>query len=227
MVAGSVVAGEQIAGRRCEDRSGRRVRGSRPDQACQGERPEMLVLRDEIAGLAASIHAAEAELVAKLAEFDAGEGWVGSGVRSLGHWLTLTCGFTTTEARTRADMAVRRGTEELPELFGAFETGAFSVGALRCAEKVATSANDAEVTRVALTATAPQASRTYAAFRRAVSSQRRREEDRANRDRSSGDRCEGDEPLSPGADDLDASNRGDPDTWMRMWWDEYQYLRIG
>lgn len=128
-------------------------------------------------------------------------------------------------------MAARRGLEELPELFGAFETGAFSVGALRCAEKVATSANDAEVTRVALAATAPQASRTYAAFRKAVSAERRREEDRAKRDRSNGDRCDGDrcdgdEPLSPGADDLDASNRGDPDTWMRMWWDEYQYLRI-
>ncbi|MCZ7628146.1 MAG: hypothetical protein M5U19_03210 [Microthrixaceae bacterium] len=140
-----------------------------------------MACRDEILELAASIHAAEAELVAKLAEFDAGEGWVGSGVRSLGHWLTLTCGFTVTEARMRADLATRRA--ELPLLFEAFGSGAFSVGALRCAEKVATPANDAEVTRVALVATAPQASRSYAAFRKAVCAERRHDEHLARRDR--------------------------------------------
>lgn len=217
--------GERNVGWRCDPRGGSGVRGSRPDQACQGERPEMVACRDEILGLAASIHAAEAELIAKIAEFDAGEGWAGSGVRSMAHWLTLTCGFTATEARVRADASKRAG--ELPALFGAFGTGAFSVGALWCAQKVATCTNDAEVTRVALVATAPQASRTYAAFRKAVSAEHRREERLAERDRSEAtDDSGAQQQLSPGADDLDSSDRGDPDTWMRMWWDEYQYLRI-
>lgn len=195
----------------------------------------MLACRDEILELAASIHAAEAELVAKLAEFDAGEGWVGSGVSSLSHWLTLTCGFTATEARARADLAARRG--ELPRLFAAFDSGSFSLGALKCAAKVATPANDAEVTRVALVATAPQASRTYAAFRTAVCAERRREDDLAQRDRQDGggsgiggsegvDHSSSDEWLSPGADDVESSVPGDPDTWLRTWWDEYRYLRV-
>lgn len=211
---------------RHQNPGGHRGRGhrSRPDEACQGETPEMLACRDEILALVASIHAAEAELTARLAEFDRGEGWVGSGIRSLAHWLTVTCGFTTSEARTRAEASARR--DELPTLFGAFDSGAFSLGALHCAQKVATPGNESEVTRVAVSATAPQAARTYAAFRKAVSAERRREDDLEERHHGCDDGHGAGEALSPGADDPDASNAGDPATWLRTWWDDYQYLRV-
>ncbi len=181
----------------------------------------MVACAEEIRLLAASIHGAEARLAQCLAEFAAGEGWVGSGIRSLAHWLTLQCGFTASEARQRCDLAAR--SRELPRLFEAFGSGAFSVGSAQCAQRVATPANDAEVTRVALTATSPQAARTYAAFRNAVAAERRHGERGAD---GNGGAAVEDEPLSPGADDPASSNDGDVDTWLRMWWDEYQYLRI-
>ena len=43
---------------------------------------------DEIASLAAHIHAAQYQLLALLADFDEREGWSGSGFRSCAHWLT-------------------------------------------------------------------------------------------------------------------------------------------
>ncbi len=169
-------------------------------------------LRSQICSLASSIHAAEAELVELLVRLDDADGWTGAGIRSLAHWLTLTCGFTTTEANQRARLTHRHG--ELPALFAAFDAGALSVGATHAAQRVATPDNDVDITDIATRATAPQAATTFAAYAHADADQDL-------------DRPADPPPAEPGADDPDASDPTDPDLWLRTWWETNgQHLRL-
>ena len=152
-------------------RAGRsaRLRG----ESAAGSGPEVRALGERIVGLAASIHAAEAELVGLLAEFDEGDGWCGCGFRSLEHWLSVQAGFTLAEGKVRARLADR--SVELPVLMEALGAGSLSVGAARAASRVGTPLNDAEVTEVALMATAQQAARTFSAYERAEEYERSRQ----------------------------------------------------
>ena len=54
---------------------------------------EMDRLGDEIAELAAHIHAATYRLLTLLVEFEAGDGWGGGGFRSCAHWLSWRTGI--------------------------------------------------------------------------------------------------------------------------------------
>ncbi|MFV0318136.1 MAG: hypothetical protein ACK5O2_14390 [Microthrixaceae bacterium] len=111
-------------------------------------------------------------------------------------------------------MAQRR--HELPVLTGHFEEGRFSLGAMRCAERVATVDNEAEVAEVAIVATSPQASRTYAAFRAAAGERtRRRESHNSSADDPVGDQrsnaMDPEEPVERGG-----PAEGDPGVWLRI-----------
>ena len=184
------------------------------------ESPGMSGLRSEIRELAASIHAAEAELNRKLVALDDGDGWCGAGIRSMAHWLTLTCGFTRSEARRRAELV--RCREEFPSLFGAFDEGRLSVGFTHCAQKVATPATDAEIARVSTTCTHTQAARTFASFRSTAEAI-----DEQSRKRfGSTEEAAGPEPQSPGADDPDGYDPIDRGVWFNSWWDDQEHLRV-
>ncbi len=179
--------------------------------------PEMRSLKERIQLLAASIHAAEAELNTLLLQLDDGDGWTGAGIRSMAHWLTLSCGFTGHEAEVRAQLVRRR--EELPQLFSAFDRGALSVGFMRSAQRVATPDNDAEVTCIATTTTAPQAGRTFGKFRSTSDAL-----DEAAANKSDPETTVA--PDTPGADDPDATDPLDPGLWLHTWWDDFERLRI-
>lgn len=179
--------------------------------------PEAMKLKERIQALAASIHAAESELVDMLTELDDCDGWRGLGMRSMSHWLTVRCGFTRHEANTHERLSGRR--EELPKLYSEFDRGALSVGFMGTAEQVATPENDAKIARIATTATAPQAAKTFASFRAA---EKRRSDRNLGKNTDDGVRP----PETPGADDVESVDPIDKGLWLQTWWDEHEHLRV-
>jgi hypothetical protein len=179
---------------------------------------EIVALKERITSLAASIHAAEAEMSALVADLHQREGWTGWGIRSLAHWLTVNCGLTVAEAAARAEIAPRRA--DLPVLWAAFESGVLSVGSVRAAARVATPDTDAAVAEIAVTATAPQAARVYAAWRAGLANEAAEAERDAER-RARDEGCAtGGAPRT--MQDPPESGR----TWWRTWWDETHHLRV-
>jgi hypothetical protein len=125
---------------------------------------EMDELGDEIAELAAHLHAATYRLLVRLRAFDVGEGWSG-GFQSCAHWLSWRTGIAPGAAREKVRVA--RALEQLPHVSAAFEGGQLSFAKVRALTRVATSANEGELLELALTATAEQLERIVRAWRRA------------------------------------------------------------
>ena len=92
-------------------------------------------LADGICLRAGRIAAAEAELLAWIAEFDRREGWAGPGMLSCAHWLSWRTGLSPNAARETVRVA--RRLEELPELAGAFAAGRVSYSKARAITRVA------------------------------------------------------------------------------------------
>jgi hypothetical protein len=78
-------------------------------------------LADEIAELAAHLHAATYRLLVLLGEFDAREGW-GWGFKSCAHWLSWRTGIAPVAAREKVRVA--RALGALPLMWEAMERGA-------------------------------------------------------------------------------------------------------
>lgn len=169
-------------------------------------------MAERIVELSATIHAAEGELVALLADFHEAKGWMGAGIRSLEHWLTVHAGFTTAEGRARAALSDRA--TELPHLMEALHSGALSLGAARNAARVATSSNDEQITGIATTATAPQAARVFRTYAVVEAAERRRR------------RCSEDADTDDSGGDERPDDGGGPLTWWRHWWDDHGYLLV-
>ena len=119
---------------------------------------------DEIASLAAHIHAAQYQLLALLAEFDEREGWSGSGFRSCAHWLTWRTGVAPGAAREKVRTA--RALRTLPRVGEAMRKGELSFAKVRAITRVATAENEAELLDVARSGTAAQVERIVRAWRR-------------------------------------------------------------
>ena len=102
-------------------------------------------LGDEIAELAAHIHAATYRLLVLLAEFDTRVGWggCGSGFRSCAHWLSWRTGIALGAAREKVRVA--RALPELPQISAAMRGGALSYSKVRALTRVATPANEGEL----------------------------------------------------------------------------------
>src|SRR5262245_29483501 len=77
-------------------------------------------LGDEIAELAAHVHAATYQLLVMLREFDERGGWSG-GFRSCAHWLSWRTGIAPGAAREK--LRVARALEPLPRLSEAMGRG--------------------------------------------------------------------------------------------------------
>ncbi|HWH29344.1 MAG TPA: DUF222 domain-containing protein [Mycobacteriales bacterium] len=92
-------------------------------------------LADGICLRAGRIAAAEAELLAWIAEFDRRGGWSGPGMLSCGHWLSWRTGLSLGTAHERVRVAHRL--EELPEVAAAFADGRLSYSKVRAITRVA------------------------------------------------------------------------------------------
>src|SRR3954466_16159373 len=84
---------------------------------------------------AGRIAAAQAELLAWIAEFDRREGWSGTGLLSCAHWLSWRIGLSPSAAR--GEVGVARRLEDLPEVAAAFADGRASYSKVRAVTRVA------------------------------------------------------------------------------------------
>ena len=114
-------------------------------------------LGDEIATMAAHIHAATQRLLELLAEFDRRRGWEIGGHRSCAHWLAFRTGIDLGAARERVRAA--RALVELPETRARMGRGELSFAQVRALTRVATPENEAKLLDFAVGSTAAQLER--------------------------------------------------------------------
>ena len=91
------------------------------DAAADAELDVLLELGDEIATLAAHLHAATYRLLTLIAEFDRLRGWEPGGHRSCVHWLAFRTGIDLGAAREKVRAA--RALSELPQISASMARG--------------------------------------------------------------------------------------------------------
>ena len=134
------------------------------DAAADDELDALQDLGDEIATLAAHIHAAEYRFLTLIAEFDQLRGWEPGGHRSCAHWLAFRIGIDLGAARERLRAA--RALVELPQISASMEQGELSFAKVRALTRVATPESEGELLELAHCSTAAQLERTVRAWRR-------------------------------------------------------------
>ncbi|HJQ64724.1 MAG TPA: DUF222 domain-containing protein, partial [Burkholderiales bacterium] len=120
-------------------------------------------LGDEIAEIAAHVHAATYRLLERLREFDGRSGWSG-GFTSCAHWLSWRTGIAPGAAREKVRVA--RALGQMPLLSDAMRQGELSYAKVRAITRVATPANEAELLEFARNGTAAHVERLVRAWRR-------------------------------------------------------------
>lgn len=111
----------------------------------------------------------ECELLVLIGEFDARNAvrwW--DGVKSLAHWLSWSCSMSPGTAREHVRVA--RALRRMPTITAAFRSGRLSYSKVREATRVVGVVDEAELCRLAETATASQLARTVAGYRTAAGS---------------------------------------------------------
>ena len=98
------------------------------------ESADLEQLGEEIAELAAHLHAATYQLLVRLREFDQRDGWSG-GFRSCAHWLSWRTGIDLGAAREKVRVA--RALRHLPRLGEAMKRGQLSYAKLRAVTRIA------------------------------------------------------------------------------------------
>jgi len=121
-------------------------------------------LGDEIATLAAHIHAATQRLLVLIAEFDARRGWELGGHRSCAHWLSYRTGINLGAAREKVRTA--RALTELPETSASMARGELSFSKVRALTRVADADNESELLELARDCTTAQLERVVRAWKR-------------------------------------------------------------
>lgn len=127
------------------------------------ERADLERLGDEIAELAAHLHAATYQLLVRLREFDERAGW-GRGFRSCAHWLSWRTGIDLGAAREKVRVA--RALAVLPRPSDAMRRGELSYAKVRALSRVATSENESQLLEVARHGTAAHIEKIVRAWRR-------------------------------------------------------------
>ncbi len=120
-------------------------------------------LGDEIATLAAHIHAATYRLLTLIAEFDRLQGWEPEGHRSCAHWLAYRTGIDLGAAREK--VRASRALKELPQISASMEQGELSFTQVRALTRVARPESEAELLELAQCSTAAQLERIVRAWR--------------------------------------------------------------
>ena len=121
-------------------------------------------LADEIATLAAHIHAATHRLLTLIAQFDRLRGWELGGHASCAHWLHVRTGIDLGAAREKLRAA--RALESLPLTSAAMARGQLSFSKVRALTRVATGANEGELLELACGATTAQLERMMRAWKK-------------------------------------------------------------
>ena len=137
-------------------------------------------LGDEIAELAAHLHAAVYRLLVLIREFDAREGWH-SGFRTCAHWLSWRTGVDLGAAREKVRVA--RALEDLPQLSEGMRSGVLSYSKVRALTRVATAENEEELMGFALHGTASHVETLVRTWRRVDRLEERNEERERHRSR--------------------------------------------
>ena len=118
---------------------------------------------DEIAELAAHIHAATYRLLVLIREFDQREGWNAS-FRTCAHWLSWRTGIALGSAREKVRVA--HALERLPRLSAGMQSGELSYSKARALTRVATAENEEELIDFARHGTASHIEKIVRAWRR-------------------------------------------------------------
>jgi hypothetical protein len=113
-------------------------------------------LGEEIAALAARLHAGTYELLVLLREFDARTGW-SHGFASCAHWLHWRTGIDLGAAREKVRVA--HALTILPRLSATMQRGAISYAKVRALTRVATPDNEGALLDFAQAGTAAQVER--------------------------------------------------------------------
>jgi hypothetical protein len=142
---------------------------------------DLETLGDEIATLAAHIHAATYRLLVLIRAFDEREGWGGGGFRSCAHWLSWRTGISLGPCRERVRVA--HALAELPRISEAMARGEMSFSKVRAISRVAKPANEEELLNVARHAPASHLERLVRAWRRVDSLEAAQEEAERHRRR--------------------------------------------
>ncbi|MCG8467770.1 MAG: HNH endonuclease [Gemmatimonadetes bacterium] len=121
-------------------------------------------LGDEIATLAAHIHAATARLLALIARFDRWRGWEPAGHRSCAHWLAYRAGLDLGTAREHVRVA--RALEDLPLSSAAMARGELSFSQARALTRVAKRSTEEDLLELAVGCTTAQLERLVHAWKR-------------------------------------------------------------
>jgi len=120
-------------------------------------------LGDEIARLAAHLHAATYQLLVLIRDFDEREGW-GGGFLSCAHWLSWRTGISPGPAREKVRVA--RALASLPLISGAMAQGQLSFSKVRALSRVATPENERELLEIGRHGTAAHIEKLVRAWRR-------------------------------------------------------------
>ena len=120
-------------------------------------------LGEEIAALAARLHAATYELLLLLREFDERTGW-NNGFASCAHWLHWRTGIALGAAREKVRVAHALAT--LPLVSATMQRGAISYAKVRALTRVATPDNEVTLLNFAQSGTAAHIERLAGAWRR-------------------------------------------------------------
>ena len=124
------------------------------------------VLAGRICAAAAMAARSECQLIELVGEFDAvGAVRWWSGVKSLAHWLSWMCSMSAGTAREHVRVA--RALRRMPTVHTAFADGRLSYSKVREVTRVVDVVEEAELCRLALTATASQLARMIAGYRSA------------------------------------------------------------
>ena len=124
---------------------------------------ELVRLGDEIAELAAHIHAATYRLLVLIREFDQREGWDAS-FKTCAHWLSWRTGIAMGPAREKVRVA--HALEHLPLLSGMMQSGELSYSKARALTRVATPETEEELVDFARHGTASHVEKLVRAWRR-------------------------------------------------------------
>ncbi len=137
---------------------------SADDATSDDELDALQDLGDEIATLAAHMHAAEYRFLTLIAEFDRLRGWEPGGHRSCAHWLAFRTGIDRGAARERVRAA--RALVDLPRISASMAQGELSFAKVRALTRLATPESEADLLELAQCSTAAQLERTVRAWRR-------------------------------------------------------------
>jgi hypothetical protein len=112
---------------------------------------------------AADSHAADARMLAGMADFVASGAWQGHGIRSFGHWCDVNLGIPSGRANRLARAAERLA--GLPVLAAAFAAGTVSLDKILLVAPVASPVSDEKLTGIAVSASVAQLQRICSALR--------------------------------------------------------------